>query len=142
MLFLAQNGFLSVVQETRFKNVLTLQTNDPQALEPFEELTPAKVMVNYRDVRFPYVLQVSKLEVASVLGTSQVLFGFETVTNPVSASAQMFLIQGIDRNYVEPMQIYARPEELPGLIRSRDYLENLSVYPLYVLTDEMKSSWT
>ncbi len=131
MLFLTQNGFLQLVDESKFKNVITLQTNDREALGAFEALSPSKVMMNVRDIQYPYVLHVRKEVVADVLGCTTVLLPGAVSGGIVSAAPKAYVLEGYDRDFASPVTVDASPDELEGLTKSLSELENLAVFPIY-----------
>ncbi|WP_138275916.1 hypothetical protein [Rhodoluna limnophila] len=138
MLFLTQNGFLQLVDESKFRNVITLQTNDRAALDAFEELTPSKVMVNVRDHQYPYVLHVRKEVVAEVLDCPTLLLPGAVTGGIVSASPKAYVLEGYDRDYATPVKVDARPDELDGLTKTLGDLENLAIYPVYSVARQSK----
>ena len=136
MLFLTKNGFLQLVAESKFKNVITLQTNDRAALDAFEGLTPSKVMVNVRDIQYPYVLHVRKEVVAEVLDCPTVLLPGAVSIGIVSAVPKAYVLEGYDRDFATPVKVDASPDELTGLTKSLGELENLAIYPIYSVTKQ------
>ena len=108
LLFLTQNGFLQLVDESKFKNVITLQTNDRGALDPFEALTPSKVMMNVRDIQYPYVLHVRKEVAADVLGCPTVLVPGAVSGGIVSAAPKSYVLEGYDRDYASQVTAGAK----------------------------------
>lgn len=137
MLFLTENGFLNLVYEPRLKNVLTLRTNYIKALQQFEELTPAKIVINPSDHTFPFVLYVRRDIVAKVLACPEVLAFNEPTIMPAAKPAVAFVLEGHDRDYANDITFYALPDELPGLQKSLADLENIAIYPLYKLPFDM-----
>lgn len=135
MLFLAENGFIDVVKEEQFEDVVTVSASSALSLAEFRRHSEGKIVVNAKNLAFPFIVHVTPDSAAYLLKTTKV-FVAEKVEN-FSPEPVAYCFRGTEEGTENPSWGYCWPNEVDDIRYGGIGIEEMSFYPLFEIPKEL-----
>lgn len=138
MLVLTKTGFVEIVKEPQFDEILTIQATDLDSARLFCQLTRARVIFNDYSKTYRFITYAYASEIAAALKMKFKENDIEELAKNISPAPVGYRCLGFWHDRDEDVQLDVLAEELEAFKEGHDLsFDEFFVWPIFHLTDEL-----
>ena len=138
MLVLTQTGFIEIVKEPQFNEILTIQATDLDSVRLFRQHTQARMIFNDYSKTFRFFTYAYASDISAALNMKFRERDIEELDKNISPAPVGYRCLGFWHDRDEDVQLDVLAEELEAFKEGHDLsFDEFFVWPLFHMTDEL-----
>jgi hypothetical protein len=138
MLVLTQTGFIEIVKEPQFNEILTIQATDLDSVRLFRQHTQARMMFNEYSKTLRFFTYANASDISAALNMKFREKDIEELDKNISPAPVGYRCLGFWHDRDEDVQLDVLAEELEAFKEGHDLsFDEFFVWPLFHMTDEL-----